>query len=72
MICRLFRKTGCVITANGDNDDLIQPYWFCGQYNIGSGKVIGVQPLSLSAFQSANTTPDKDEAIEGFGDVMLD
>ena len=72
MTSRLFTKTVCGITKNGDNVDLIQMQWLCGEYKLGSGKVIGVQPLPLSASKSANTTPDKDEVIEGFGDMMLD
>ena len=31
-----------------------------------------MQPLPLHALQSKETTPDKDEFIQGFGDVMID
>ena len=71
MIRCLFTNTGFGITANGNDDDLIQTQRFRGGYNIGSGEVIEVHPLLFSASQSADTTPDDDEFIEGFGYVML-
>ena len=30
------KKTGCGITTNGYNEDLIQPQWFHGEYKLGS------------------------------------
>ena len=72
MLCRLFTKTGCGITASHDDGYLIQLQWFHGEHKIGSGEVIEVQQLPLSASQSAEITPDGDEVNEGFGDVIID
>ena len=72
MIFRVFKKTGCVITKNSDDDEFIQPQWFCGYYNSDNGNFFEMQPLQLSASQISEKNPDEDEVIEGFGDVMID
>ena len=72
MVCCLFKKTECDITRNGDDYELTQLQWFCGDYNLGGEKFIKVQPLTLSVSQSADKTHGKYGVIEEFGDVILD
>ena len=72
MIFRIFKKTGCGITTNSDDDNLIQIQWFRGQQNLRSCEVIEVQPLPLYVSQSEETNPYNDQVIESFVDVMLD
>ena len=60
MICRILKKTRCVITKNNDDDKFIQLQCFCGNYNLGNGKMFEMHPLSFSASDFSEKNPDED------------
>ena len=47
-IRRCFTKTGCGITDNGTDGDLIQPQRFKGDYTLGDGRILELQPEAVN------------------------